>query len=166
MIHGTVVLTLMTILIVATCILSPLGKVSAATIRSVEKPALGDLDLRSPTGEQVSLIPYIGRKTVVVVFWAAWCPICKSEVPHLNRLNSKPLVKVIGVNEGESLEKIRNFTVSNRVGYEVVVDPRATVAKAFGVPGMPYCVIIGRSGVIEYRGSGLPENLDSYLDSE
>ena len=66
--HGTVVLALMTILIVATCILSLLGKVSADTTSPRTKPVLGDLDLRSPTGEHVSLIPYIGRKAVVVVF--------------------------------------------------------------------------------------------------
>jgi peroxiredoxin len=162
--YGTGVLCLVAILIVAICILSPMGKVSADTTTAVIKPALGDLDLRSPTGEQVSLIPYIGRKAVVVVFWATWCPICKKEVPHLNRLNSNPLVKVIGVNEGESLGKIRDFIVSNRIAYEVVVDPKATVAKSFGVPGMPYCVIIGKTGVIDYRGSGLPENLDLYLN--
>jgi peroxiredoxin len=127
------------------------------------KPALGELDLRTPAGEQVSLIPYIGRKVVVVAFWATWCPICRAETVHLNKLNSDPRVKVVAVNGGESIKQIQAFVTGNKVGYEVVTDPKAAVAKSFGVPGMPYCVIIGRSGVISYRGVGLPENLETYL---
>lgn len=137
----------------------------AGTIESTvrERPALGDLDLRTPTGEQVSLIPYIGRKVVVVAFWATWCPICRAETVHLNKLNSDPRVKVVAVNGGESIKQIQAFVTEYNVGYEVVTDPKAAVAKSFGVPGMPYCVIIGRSGVIAYRGVGLPENLETYL---
>jgi len=128
-----------------------------------QKSVLGDIDLRSPSGEQVSLIPYIGRKTVVVAFWAAWCPICKAETAHLNKLNSDPRVKVVAVNEGESIKQIQEFVSANNVRYDVVTDTKADVAKSFGVPGMPYCVIISRTGVVAYRGVGLPENLDSLL---
>jgi len=159
----TISATLVLILIAVACLLTQAERTAAeATVSGIETVP-GELDLRTPDGQQVYLTPYIGRKAIVVVFWATWCPICISEVPHLNRLNSNPLVKVIGVNEGESLRKIRNFVVSNRVVYEVVVDPQATVAKSFGVPGVPFCVIIGKSGLIDYRGSGLPENLDVYL---
>lgn len=136
---------------------------SAMAATGTEKPILGDLDLRSPNGERISLIPYIGRKTVVVVFWATWCPICKEEVPHLQKLNSNPNLKVIAVNEGESIRKVSGFITENNIGYQVVMDPKASLAKAFGVPGMPYCVIVDKSGVITYRNSGLPANLDTYL---
>jgi len=155
---------LFSLLIVAVCLVTQVNTAAADVSTSSQKPVLGDLDLRTPDGEQVSLVPYIGRKAVVVVFWATWCPICKKEVPHLNRLNSNPLVKVIGVNEGESLGKIRDFLASNSVGYEIAVDPKAALAKSFGVPGMPFCVIIGKTGVISYRGSGLPDNLDYYIN--
>jgi peroxiredoxin len=125
--------------------------------------SLGEIDLRSSSGEQVSLIPFIGRKSVVVMFWAAWCPICKAEVPRLNRLHADPGIKVFGVNEGDELHMIQAFVTSNNVGYQIIVDPDAKVAGSFGVPGMPYCVIIGRTGTIVYRGNGLPADLDYYL---
>jgi peroxiredoxin len=127
------------------------------------RPAIGEIELRSPAGEEISLVPYIGRKSVVVVFWAAWCPICREEVPRLNKLHADANIKVIGVNEGDSLQKIQSFAAATNMAYQIVLDPVARVAKAFGVPGMPYCVIIGRTGTIVYRGSGLPENLDYYL---
>jgi thiol-disulfide isomerase/thioredoxin len=134
----------------------------SAPPRGVQKQ-LGDLDLRSLSGEQVPLTPYITRKAVVVVFWAAWCPICKGEVPHVNRLNDNHEVKVLAVNEGDSPRRIKEFIWVNRVSYQVVVDPVSDLANAFGVPGMPYCVIIGKSGLVVYRGSQLPKGIDSYI---
>lgn len=139
--------------------------VAAMAAASGEKPALADLDLRTPAGEAISLIPFIGRKTVVVVFWATWCPVCKEEVAQLKKLNSNPNLKVIAVNEGESIRKVNNFITDNNIGYQVVMDPKASLAKAFGVPGMPYCVILNKSGIITYRNSGLPTNLTTYLQN-
>lgn len=144
-------------------ILSPSWQAGATAATGTEKPMLSDLDLRTPSGELVSLIPYIGRKTVVVIFWATWCPICREEIPLLKRLNSNSDLKVIAVNEGESIRKVNDFITKNGIDYQVVMDPKAALAKAFGVPGMPYCVILDKSGVITYRNSGLPANLDTYL---
>jgi peroxiredoxin len=147
-------------------LLSPAKSFCAETkapSRTSEQKQLGDLDLRTPAGEQVSLIPYITRKAIVVVFWAAWCPICRAEAPRVNQLNANPNVKVIAVNEGDSDRQIKTFIDDYKVGYQVVVDPVADLAKAFGVPGMPYCVILNRSGVVVYRGFKLPADLDYYI---
>ncbi len=138
------------------------GRVSDST-QGGERKVLGDLDLRTPTGEQVSLIPLVSRKAIVIVFWAAGCPVCRKEVPRLNKLNADPLMKVIAVNEGDSVRKIQEFIATHKVGYQVVVDPDGAVAKAFQVPGMPSCVILSRSGLIVYRGIGLPEEIDYYV---
>lgn len=129
-----------------------------------ERRELGDLELRSPEGEPVSLIPFITRKAVVIVFWVAGCPICHAEVHRLNRLNEDPRIKVIGVNERDIVQKIRAFISANNVGYQVVIDPDGAVAAAFQVAGMPNCVIIGMSGRIVYRGNQLPEDVENYLD--
>ncbi|GFE62828.1 TlpA disulfide reductase family protein [Geobacter sp. AOG2] len=163
MAYRSTALTLVAFLCLFALALPGPAKAETGGTREAARPILGELDLRTPTGEQVTLIPFIGRKAVIVAFWAAWCPICRKEVPHLNSLNSDPLLKVIGVNEGESLEDIQSFVADNKPGYEIVVDPRGDVAKSFGVPGMPYCVIIGRSGVVAYRGYGLPADLESYF---
>lgn len=141
----------------------PLAAQSSGSRETWQPKPLGELDLRSQKGESVSLIPFITRKAIVMVFWAAWCPICQAEVPRINGLNANPNVKVLAANEGDSTERIETFIAANRVGYQVVVDPTAELAKAFGVPGMPYAVIINRSGVVAYRGYKLPEDMDYYI---
>ncbi|MCA1602317.1 MAG: TlpA family protein disulfide reductase [Acidobacteria bacterium] len=34
-------------------------------------------------GSQVSLADLRGRPAVLI-FWTAWCPVCKEEAPHFN----------------------------------------------------------------------------------
>lgn len=128
-----------------------------------ERTVLGDLDLRTPWGKQVSLIPLVGSKAIVVVFWTSGCTRCGADVRRLNELNSHRLTKVVAVNEGESMNAIEAFARKHDVGYDVVVDPKGAVARAFGVPGTPSCVIISRSGLIVYRGEWLPEEIEYYI---
>ena len=44
----------------------------------------------------VRLADYQG-KWVLVSFWAPWCPLCKVQVPSLNKLNRRPDFRVIGI---------------------------------------------------------------------
>jgi len=157
---------LLVIVATFTALAAPHPKVAAAT--SLPSPASGakqlsDLVLRTPSGEQLSLLPHITHKAIVVVFWAAWCPICHGEAPRINEISTNPDVKVVAVNEGDSPGDIRDFIAANKVRYQVVLDPASDVAKAFGVPGMPYCVIIDRSGIVVYRGYKLPDEIDYYI---
>jgi len=139
-------------------------KRGGAAAKAGEQEVLGNLKLLTPEGNPVYLVPFIGRKAVVVVFWASWCPLCREEIPRLNRMNANSQVKVIGVNEGESAGTAAKFAARNKVGYETVVDPDGAVARAFRVSGVPYCVILGRSGLIVYRGSAVPDEIDYYLN--
>ena len=50
-----------------------------------------DIDNRT-----VRLADYRG-KWVLVSFWAPWCPLCKIQIPTLNRLNQRTDFRVIGI---------------------------------------------------------------------
>jgi peroxiredoxin len=126
-----------------------------------EKMKAPDPILKSPTGETRPLSANIGKKPVLLVFWASWCTICNDEIPLLKKLNAGSF-KVIAVNEGESAWKTKRFISMNNIDYQIALDSDGSVAKAFQVPGMPSCVILDKSGRIVYRGIGLPENIDSY----
>ena len=120
-----------------------------------------DVTLKSPAGEIATLSAFIGKKPVLLVFWASWCTNCREEIPLLSKLNAGKF-KVIAVNEGESAWKTKRFVSQNKIDYQVALDIDGAVAKAFQVPGVPASVILGKSGQIVFRGMGLPENIDSY----
>jgi peroxiredoxin len=137
--------------------------VACATQQTGEMIKAPDLNLKTPAGESVSLSTYIGKKPVLLVFWASWCTDCQAEIPLLKKLNADGF-KVIAINEGESAWKTKRFIAMNNIGYQVVLDSDGSAAKSFQVPGVPACVIINKTGLIAYRGSGLPEHIDSYLE--
>ena len=125
-----------------------------------------DVELHSPTGEPVSLRSFIGRKPLVMVFWATWCPICRSEVPALNRLSNDPAIQVLAIDIGESGKKVQSFITSFNVAYPVVLDPDEKTTAAYQVPGIPACIILDKAGRVVYRGSTVPERIEPYLEKQ
>ena len=157
MINRTLICTILFVLVLNAFLSAPAGTAQ----QTEEKPKAPDVILKSPTGEMVPLTSYLGKKPVLIVFWASWCTICNEEIPRLKKLNTDRF-KVIAVNEGESAWKTRRFITMNTIDYQVVLDPDGSVAKAFQVPGVPACAILSKAGLIVYKGIGLPEHLDSY----
>ena len=136
------------------------GSASAAQ-PSGEKPKAPALNLTNPAGATVPLSTYLGKKPVLLVFWASWCTICNEEIPLLKKLNAGRF-QVLAVNEGESAWKTKRFVAANDINYPVALDQDGSVAKAFQVPGVPACAVLDRAGHIVYRGIGLPERIDAY----
>ena len=84
-------------------------------------------------------------------FWATWCAPCKEEMPSLDRLQkNKNLnnLKVFVINiSKESIKKIDNFFKElNIKNLEPYFDPPTTLAKTFGLRGVPTSILIDREG--------------------
>ncbi len=95
------------------------------------------------------------RGSVLVVnFWAAWCPPCRAEMPGFSRLSEQFVakgVKFAGVavdDEGA----IRAFIKEKPVSYPILLaDVEAlslTAALGNGTQGLPFTIIIDRSGKV------------------
>lgn len=126
-----------------------------------------DFTLPKPDGEVVSLRQFIGKKPVLLAFWATWCPRCNEEVPDINRLHSEPpanrQLTILALNFMESPEKVNAFIAKKRVTYPVLLDRKGRVAKKYGVVGIPTYILIDRGGSVAYRGYELPE-ISRYLE--
>ena len=100
-------------------------------------------------------------KTVIVDFWATWCPPCIFQVPELNKLHeahraADDLV-VIGVAvdvEGESV--VRPWAEEEGIDYIVALGDER-LANKFGAMGFPTLVVVAPDGTIDSRHVGLIE---------
>lgn len=126
-----------------------------------------DFRLETPEGRPVSLSEFVGKKAVLLAFWATWCPHCNETVPELKKLDGGPLsdrLELLAVDFMESGEKVSSFMKRKEIGYTVLLDSRGQVARTYGVLGIPTYVVINRRGEIVYRGYELPADISKHLD--
>ena len=131
------------------------------TSRQVEvgSPA-PEFELAKTDGTKVSLKDLAG-KPAVLIFWTAWCPSCKAEVPHVNRLAAefqKQGVRVLGINIGEGSARVREGIKDFKIKYDVVRDADAQVAETYQVIGTPTVVFLDKKGIVRYFGNKLPKD--------
>jgi thiol:disulfide interchange protein DsbD len=142
---------------------APAPSSAGPTTPGGEAPAwtLNDLEDKS-----VSLADYRGRKGVLMVFFATWCPSCMEEVPHLIAFREKYKarnVELIAVGVDQPAHTFRRFAAEAKVNYRVVVDGGSVVTQRYGVTGIPHIVGIDAGGTIRYVDHVLPKDLDAFV---
>ena len=128
--------------------------------------------LRSPDGEVLPTDSWRG-KTLVLNFWAPWCPPCVEEIPDLVRVQEKYRSKnVLFVGIGvDSPSNIRQFLLKTPVNYPIALGglEGSNWAKNMGNPssGLPFTVVIDSKGAINRvkLGKISEDELSSWLDS-
>lgn len=88
-------------------------------------------------------------KTLVVNFWATWCPPCRDEIPAFSRLQALYApqgVQFVGI-ALDSADSVRTFAGSHPASYPLVIGGALGVdlARQLGNTGLglPYTLVIG-----------------------
>ncbi len=107
-------------------------------------------------GDPVSLSNYLGSP-IILNFWASWCPPCRDETPHFEkiwRLYRQKNVVILGINVQDTLadadEYIREFDVT----FTNAIDKNGKIMVDYGVTGLPVTFFIDRDGIIIGRWVG------------
>ncbi|MCA1602009.1 MAG: TlpA family protein disulfide reductase [Acidobacteria bacterium] len=127
--------------------------------------AAPDFQLAELNGEQLKLADLRGQPAVLI-FWTAWCPVCKEEAPQFNSLAVKYApqgVRVVGINIQDSVARTAGGVKEFGIQYRVVRDPDASVTRSYKVTGTPTIIFLDRDGVVRYFGNELPEDYPSRL---
>tara|TARA_Y100000022_G_C13049373_1_gene283664 strand:- start:88 stop:597 length:510 start_codon:yes stop_codon:yes gene_type:complete len=101
--------------------------------------------------QQIKLEDFRG-KLILLNFWASWCAPCKEEMPSLDLLqNNENLdnLKIFPINVGrDNLEKSLIFFQDLKIrNLEIFFDAPTTLAKKFGLRGIPTSVLINKEGL-------------------
>ena len=106
----------------------------------------------------------------VVDFWATWCPPCREEIPHLNRLHRKYKdqgVNFVGISVDENPKALAAFDHELHIEYaSLMTSPK--VEEAFGgVAGLPSTFVLDRQGRVykTYVGEIEPETLEGDIQA-
>jgi len=140
----------------------------SAPLREAKVGSLApEFELAKLDGAKISSADFAG-KPAVLVFWTAWCPSCKEEAPHINRLAAEYQskgIRVLGINIGEGAARVGEGIKDFGIEYDVVRDADAQVAKTYKVVGTPTVVFLDKKGVVRYFGNELPKDYAARLDT-
>jgi thiol-disulfide isomerase/thioredoxin len=123
-----------------------------------------DFDLADATGKHWSLRSLRGR-TVLLNFWATWCPPCAEEMPGMEDLARKldDQAVVLAVSVDENWDLIRRF-FPRGTPLSIVLDQSKDLPKRYGTEKYPETFLIDREGQVRHyfintRKWGEPEAL-------
>jgi thiol-disulfide isomerase/thioredoxin len=130
---------------------------SAAPVLSVN-----DLD-----GRPVNLAQWIGKKPVVLEFWATWCENCEALLPRFQqaRKQTGDRVEYLGVNVtvNQSPARVRKYLEQHDVPFRVLYDDEGASVRAYQAPATSYVVIVDASGRVAYTGVGADQQFEPAL---
>lgn len=114
-------------------------------------------------GKKLSTQDVIGKKVVLVNFWATWCDTCRYEIPALNSLHKMLdpdrflLISLLedSVNSLEELNPLfEKFNAKLPVDFPVYWDQDQIVADLYGTYRIPESFLIDLKGNVVYFHQG------------
>ncbi len=118
-------------------------------------------------GTPVELASYIGKKPVVLEFWATWCPLCKQLEPAMKAARAAHAkdVTFIGINvpQNQTPEKVRDFVAKNAMLGTYLYDTDGAAYKAYSAPHTSYVVVLNAAGKVVYTGVGGTQDIEAAI---
>ena len=106
--------------------------------------------LNDINGNSVKMSQFRG-KTVVLIFWASWCPDCRAEVPALKELQAKTdpdKVLFVSISSDRTVEAWKKYVAENEMGGVQLYKDKSKVSEDYHVKWIPSQYVIGPDGKV------------------
>jgi thiol-disulfide isomerase/thioredoxin len=144
--------------------LLPLARPASAQDVGVQLGTVPEaVELQDLDGNAVSLSEYVGKKPVLIEFWATWCPLCAELEPRIIAAKKKYAegleVLIIAVGVNQTPRSIKRHLQDHAAPGRVLYDARGRATRAFQAPSTSYVVALDASGRVVYTGVGTDQDL-------
>lgn len=118
-----------------------------------------DFAILTISGEVVRLSDFRG-KTVVLNFWASWCPPCRAEMPDFQELfeqrGDAGDFAILAVDKlvEDTEDSVRGFVDEFGLTFAVGFDATDEIFQHYGVRGLPSTFFIDRDGIVRQKSLG------------
>ena len=115
-------------------------------------------------GKPADLSAYVGKRPVVMEFWATWCGNCHELEPALKALHAKYGSKVafigVAVSVNQSPARVKAYVEKNKLPWIQLFDRKGEASGAYDAPATSYIVILDAAGKVIYTGLGGKQDLE------
>jgi thiol-disulfide isomerase/thioredoxin len=115
-------------------------------------------------GAAADLSRYVGKKPVLMEFWATWCGNCHELEPSLKALHAKYGAKMsfvgVAVSVNQSPQRVKAYVAKNKLPWDQVFDRTGDASGAYDAPATSYIVILDANGKVVYTGLGGKQDLE------
>jgi cytochrome c biogenesis protein CcmG/thiol:disulfide interchange protein DsbE len=120
--------------------------------------------VQDTSGATVDLSRHVGRRPVVVEFWATWCEVCEALLPRMEaaqrRYGAQVDFVVIGVGVNQSLNTMKRHIRRHPQPFTFYFDPRGAAVRAFQAPATGVVFALDAQGKVVYAGAGADQNIE------
>jgi len=150
---------------------------TASTVLAAPRLAAQDVGLDTGTTPPAAVVQdmggrsadlsqlYVGKKPVVIEFWATWCPICRALLPRMQaaqrRWGSRVEFVVVGVGVNETRQAMQRHLDAHPMPFQFYYDFSGAAVRAFEAPSTSYVVALDARGRVVYTGVGEDQDIDS-----
>ncbi len=123
--------------------------------------------LENLNGDSVALSQWIGKKPVIVEFWATWCPICAELLPRMEAAQQKygdrAEFVVVAVAVNQSKNSVRRHLEKHPMPFTFLWDGNGAAVRAFQAPSTSYIAVLDAKGKVVYTGVGEDQDIEAAL---
>ncbi len=118
-------------------------------------------------GKTVELAQFLGKKPVVLEFWATWCENCKALEPTMLAALKKYQGQVefvgVAVSINQSSALVKKYAEKHGLPGTIVYDRKGIASANYDAPATSYVVIVGKDGTVKYTGLGGTQQIEAAI---
>lgn len=144
---------------------APLGAQASGIAVGSKAPVVTVEDV---DGKPVDLGQWIGKRPVVLEFWATWCANCEELEPAMKAAHARYGDRVaflgIAVPMNQSPRRVKLYAEKHGIPLVPLYDREGAAIDAYQVAATSYVVVVDAGGTIVYTGLGGDQDLVAAIE--
>jgi thiol-disulfide isomerase/thioredoxin len=118
-------------------------------------------------GNPVNFGQWLGKKAVLIQFWATWCPNCEELLPRLREaqklVGDRVEFLAVNVTVNQTPDRVRRYLKDHDMPFRILYDDKGTSTRAYQAPATSFLVIVDARGRVTYTGVGGDQRFEPAL---
>ena len=144
---------------------APLGAQASGIAVGAKAPVVTVEDVE---GKPVDLGQWIGKRPVVLEFWATWCSNCEELEPAMKAAHARYADRVafvgVAVPMNQSPRRVKLYAEKHGLPLALLYDREGAAIDAYQVPATSYVVVVDAGGKVVYTGLGGDQDLAAAIE--